>query len=94
MKILLINLFIALIVAKEENGPIKRVLSFGGNGMIGSAVLQRMIKNGNYKVTIVSRCVIFFYSSSFSVNWPVINFHPKHFIHLSKVAKGNTTTKQ
>ena len=35
---------------------IKNVLSFGGNGMIGSSVLDRLIKSDkNYNITLVSR---------------------------------------
>ena len=33
----------------------KNLLSFGGNGMIGSAVLDRLIKTDAYFVTMVSR---------------------------------------
>ena len=33
----------------------KNLLSFGGNGMIGSAVLDRLIKTDAYHVTMVSR---------------------------------------
>ena len=33
----------------------KNLLSFGGNGMIGSAVLDRLIKTDAYYVTMVSR---------------------------------------
>ena len=33
----------------------KNLLSFGGNGMIGSAVLDRLIKTDVYEVTMVSR---------------------------------------
>lgn len=33
----------------------KNLLSFGGNGMIGSAVLDRLIKTDAYHITMVSR---------------------------------------
>lgn len=38
-----------------ENSKKKKVLSFGGNGMIGSAVLHQMIKTKEYDITLVSR---------------------------------------
>ena len=41
------------IVLSEELAK-KRVLSFGGNGMIGSAVLHRYIIN-NYKFTVIEK---------------------------------------
>ena len=33
----------------------KKILSFGGNGMIGSETLHRLIKTGEYEITLVSR---------------------------------------
>lgn len=33
----------------------KRILSFGGNGMIGSETLDRLIKTDEYDITLVSR---------------------------------------
>ena len=33
----------------------KKVLSFGGNGMIGSEVMHMMAEEGGYDVTLVSR---------------------------------------
>ncbi len=53
--------FIVLLISCKEISPekqVRRVLSFGGNGMIGSAVLTRMISSGEYKITLVSRYII------------------------------------
>ena len=44
------------LLAAQAGGVGKRnILSFGGNGMIGSAVLDRLIKMEIYNITMVSR---------------------------------------
>ncbi len=47
---LLLLLWSAIVAADK-----KRVLSFGGNGNIGSEVLHLMFEDGGYDVTLVSR---------------------------------------
>ena len=39
----------------EQQTTKKTILSFGGNGMIGSAVLARLIEDGSYELFLVSR---------------------------------------
>ena len=61
----------------------KNLLSFGGNGMIGSAVLDRLIKTDAYHITMVSRGSWHYDSnlrikvtrfSSYYIGWFLFNF--------------------
>jgi nucleoside-diphosphate-sugar epimerase len=52
LPLLLLLSSISILVAAMKK---KTVLSFGGNGMIGSAVLHRMIESKEYDITLVSR---------------------------------------
>ena len=51
----LINFSIAEKDKKQDTNTKKKILSFGGNGNIGSEVMHRLIEDGNYDITLVSR---------------------------------------
>lgn len=48
-------LLLVCVSLAAEAAATKKVLSFGGNGNIGSEVLHQMIEKGGYDITIVSR---------------------------------------
>ena len=78
----------------------KNLLSFGGNGMIGSAVLDRLIKTDAYYVTMVSRGSWHYDSnlrikvtrfSSYYIDCSLSNFSKgTDYSHLSFVLEPNT----
>lgn len=52
---ILLRIATVLYAFTSSSLAVKQILSFGGNGLIGSEVLTSLIKDGDYNITLVSR---------------------------------------
>lgn len=52
MKSVIHNILFCLVYVATIAASKKKILSFGGNGMIGSEVMHKMVEAGDYDVTL------------------------------------------